>query len=208
LRRRRRAERVLARVRPLIEAAQGSASVWDLAQQYAALLADASAMPAEARQATATTTISEPALRPYRSWAHRALFLALLAEAGTDGLKILWRSELVVLLGMIAGTVSMAGVVIALVKQQQTDLRFPVRALTWVAAGFIGLQRMTSYIILVVMMQSQHVDTTQWGYIRALARLRPLETPWLLALLSISAGAAALFGAVGLLLLPRKPESA
>jgi hypothetical protein len=99
-------------------------------------------------------------------------------------------------------------VVVALVKQQQTDLKSPVRALTWAAAGFIGLQRVTGYIILLVMMQSQHLDGTQWGYIRALARLRPLETPWLLALLSISAGAAALFGAVGLLLLPRKRESA
>jgi hypothetical protein len=55
--------------------------------------------------------------------------------------------------------------------------------------------------MMVVMAPGQRLDGTQWGYIKAIADLRPLATPWWLAILSISAAAALLLGSTGLLLL-------
>ncbi len=205
LRRLRRAERVLALLRPLILASQGSPASETLPEQYSTLLTHANAVAAEARQPAVAT---EPAVSAYHSRAHQVLFLALLAEAAADALDIVWPGRLVILLGMLIGAVSTGAVVVALVKQHQTDLKFEVRVLAWAVAAFLGMQRITGYIILIVITQSQRLDGTQWGYITALAQLRPLETPWLLALLGISAGFATLAGVIGLVLLPRKTETA
>lgn len=204
LRRRRIAEKVLARLRPLIEAAQGSAPAEAVAPQYAALLANAGAMPAAPGQLSR----AEPALSAYRSRAHRILFIALLAEAMSGTLNILLPGLPAVFLHMMTGGVATCAVVIALVKQQQSDLKLAVRALTWSAAVFVGIRYLAGYVIMVGMTQGQQLDGTQWAYIKAIARLRPLETPWLLAAESITAGVAGLFGATGLLLMRRKTETA
>jgi hypothetical protein len=204
LRRRRIAEKVLARLRPLIEAAQGSASAEAVAPQYAALLANAGAMPAVPGQLLRT----EPALSAYRSQAHRILFIALLAEAVSGTLNILLPGLPAVFLKIITGGVATCAVLIALVKQHQSDLKLAVRALTWCAGVFEGIRSLAGYVIMVGMAQGQQFDGTQWGYLKAFAQLRPLETPWLLAVQSVSAGVAGLFGASGLLLMRRKPETA
>ena len=196
--RRRNAEKVLARIRPLIESAQGSATAESLASQYAALLANAHAAPAAPGQ---FSRVADPALRVYRSRAHQVLFGALLADAVADVLNILLPSIPVVLLNMLTGAVMAGAVMIALVKQHQTDLKASVRALTWVAAVFVGLGYLTGYVIMVVMAPGQDADATQWGYIKAIADLQPFQTPWWLAVLCITAAVGGLLGATGLLLL-------
>jgi hypothetical protein len=117
----------------------------------------------------------------------------------------------VVLLGMATGATLSGAVLIALVKQHQTDLKPAVRALTWVTAVFVGLGYLTGYIVMVVMTPGTDQDGTQWGYIKAIADLRPLHTTWWLAILSITATLAGLLGGIGLLLLRqhwREPETA
>ncbi len=201
LRRRRNAEKVLARIRPLIELAQGSATTESLAPQYAALLASANASPAMPGQ---FSHLTDPTVSAYRGRAHQILFLSLLADAIADTLNIFFPGVLVVLLTMITGAVLAGAVVIALVKQHQTDLEAAVRVLTWVVGGYVGLGYLTGYFIMMVMTQKQNQEGTQWGYVKALAGLRPFETPWWLAVLSITGALAALLGTTGLLLLRRR----
>jgi hypothetical protein len=198
LRRWRNAAKVLARLQPLIEAAQGRASAETIAPQYATLLAHASARTAAPGQFSRAL---DPALSAYRSRAHQILFLALLADAAAGTLNIFFPCVPVVVLNIITSAVLAGAVLIALVKQHDTDLKRAVRVLTWVAAGFIGTGYVTGYVIMIVMTPGQHLDGTQWGYIKAIADLRPLATPWWLAILTISGALAALLGATGLLLL-------
>lgn len=198
LRRRRNAEKVLARLQPLIEAAQGKVVAEMLASQYEVLLANAHALPAVPGQFSRAT---DPTVGAYRSRSHQILFIALLADAAADTLNIFLPCVPVVLLSVITGGLLAGAVVIALVKQHQTDLKVSVRVLTWVAAGFVGIGYAIGYVIMVGFVPRQHFDGTQWGYIKALADLRPFETPWWLAVLSITAAVGGLLGAGGLLLL-------
>jgi hypothetical protein len=200
LRRRRNAEKVLARIRPLIEAAQGSATAETVAPQYAALLATANATPAVSGQ---FSRVVDPTLTPYRSRAHSVLFSALLADALADVLNIFLPSVPVIFIGMITGAVLVVAVLVALVKQNQTDLKPAVRVVTWISTGFTAIGYFTGYIIMVVAAPREHFDGTQWGYVKALANLKPLETPWWLGVLSVSAAIAGLLGGLGLLLLRR-----
>jgi hypothetical protein len=208
LRRRRNAEKVLARLKPLLEAAQGSETAETLAPQYATLLANAHATPAAPGQ---FSRVADPTVSVYRSHAHQVLYCALLADALVDLLHIFLPCIPVVLLGMATGATLSGAVLIALVKQHQTDLKPAVRALTWVTAVFVGLGYLTGYIVMVVMTPGTDQDGTQWGYIKAIADLRPLHTTWWLAILSITATLAGLVGGIGLLLLRqhwREPETA
>lgn len=198
LRRRRNAEKVLARIKPLIESAQGSAAPEALAPQYAALLANAQVTPAAPGQ---FSRVVDPSLTVYRSRAHQVLYLALLADVGTDVLNIFLPCVPVVLLGMVSGAVVAGAVLIALVKQSQTDLKYAVRLVTWITAVFVGIGYIIGYVVMVVMAPGSREGGTQLGYIKAIADLRPLETPWWLGILSGSAVAAALLGSLGLLFL-------
>jgi len=198
LRRRRNAERVLARIKPLIEAAQGTAAVETIAAEYAALLSQAQAAPAAPGQ---FIRVTDPALGKYRSRAHQILFWALLADALAEVLNIFLPSIPTVLLCMATGAVLAGAVLIALVKQHQTDLKWAVRTTTWVAAVFVGLGYVGGSVLMAVMAPSGRLDGTQWGYIKAIADLHPLKTTWWLAVLSCTAVAAAALGASGLLLL-------
>jgi len=202
LRRRRNAEKVLWRIKPMIEAAQGSAPAETIASQYAALLANVNAMPATPGQ---FSRLADPTMSAYRSRAHRMLFFALLAGVVTDTLTIFFPCVLVVLLNMITGCTVAGAVVIALVKQHQTDLKPALRVLTWVIAGFVAISYVIGYVIMIVVTAGNELDGTQWGYIKAIAALRPFEKPWLLADLSITAALAGIFGTAGLLLL-RQPR--
>lgn len=201
LRRYRNAQKILARIRPLIESAQGGATAEMLAPQYAALLANADATPAAPGQ---FARVADSTVSAYRSRAHQILFFALLGDAVAAVLNIFLPCAPVVLLDITTGAVLAGAVVIALVKQNQTDLNFAVRVLTWITAVFVGIGYITGYVIMIVMAPGQHFDGTQWGYIKAIADLRPFDTPWWLAVLSISAAMAGLLGATGLLLL-RQP---
>jgi len=198
LRRRRNAEKVLARLKPLLELAQGSETAETLAPQYAALLANASARPAAPGQ---FSRLADPTLRVYRSHAHLVLFCALLADALADLLNIFLPCVPVVLLCLATGATLAGAVLIALVKQHQTDLKPAVRGLTWVTAVFVGLGYLTGHIMMVVLTPGMDQEGTQSGYIKAIANLQPLHTTWWLAILASTAALAGLLGGLGWLLL-------
>lgn len=198
LRRRRNAEKVLARLKPLIESAQGGLPREALAPQYDVLLAGAnavSAVPGEVMR------VMDAELQPYRSRIHVVLFCALLTEAFADLLNIFLPSLPVVVLNTLVGVLLGGSVVIALVKQHQTDLKPAVRVLTWASAVYVGLGYLASYVTMIAITPARRLDGTQWGYLKALAELKPLETPALMVVLLVSAIIAGLFGAIGLLFL-------
>lgn len=200
LRRRRNAEKVLGRLKPLIEASQGRTSAETFAPLYSTLLANANVSSAVPGQ---FARVAGPAVDAYRSRAHQVLFSALLADAMTRVIYIFLPSVPAVMLGIIIGAVVAIATLVALVKQHQTDLKRSVRVLTWVTAGFVGLNYLTGYANMFVVAPRLHNDGTQWGFVKAFAETRPLETPWLLAVLSIFATMAGLLGGIGLLWLRR-----
>jgi len=201
LRRRRNAEKVLARLRPLIDGAQGSATSETLAPQYQALLTSARAAPAFPGQ---ITRLAGPALGVYRGRSHAILFIALLAVAAAMMLNIFLPSTPVVLLELLVDGVLAIALIIALVKQHQTDLKPAVRVVTWIAAGVVGFGYIVGYVIMFLITAGGHnPDGTQWGYIRGVAELQPLETPWWLVILSITAAVNVALGVTGLLFLQK-----
>ncbi|HEV2695952.1 MAG TPA: hypothetical protein VG347_23900 [Verrucomicrobiae bacterium] len=199
LRRRRNAEKVLARLQPLIEAAQGAAAAETIAPQYQALLASAHALAATPGQ---ITRLADPAVSVYRGRSHQWLFITLLVAAVPELLNIFLPCSPVVFLEMIVSGILAVTLIASLVKQQQTDLKPAVRLVTWITAAAVAISYIVGYVVMFLITAGGHnTDGTQWGYIRGVAELRPLETTWFLVILSVTAAVHVLLGVTGLLFL-------
>lgn len=198
LRRLRNANKVLARIRPLIEAAQGTAPAETLAQQYASVLTTAQATPTATGQ---VARIIDPTVSHYDSKVHQILFMVLLAMMVADVLNIVLPSVATVIINSLVTLGVAAAVIISLVKQHDTDLKPAVRVITWIAAGYVGLSYVVGYITMVFLVRQDNFDGTQWGRIKAMAEIHPLESKgWLIAFL-LSATISGVLGLAGLLLL-------
>ncbi len=195
----RAARKVIARLKPFIEQAQGIISRTEGAAQLDAVLRqfDLTAAGAAGR----FLTVLSPATKLYRSRTHQMLFWLLLADAFVSALKIFLPSTAFVVLGMALAAALIGIAVLALVKQHNTDLKPFVRTLTWVAAIYIGVRYFVGYNLMVIMISPGRLNGLQWEYVTEIAKLDPLETPWLLAILVsslLSSGALGVLGMLGL----------
>jgi hypothetical protein len=198
LRRCRRAFKVLARLKPLIEAAQGGLAAETLAPQYDSLLAGANIAPAVPGQ---VVHLADSEVQVYRSRIHQILFCALLGAAVVDTLNIFLPNLPVIVLNTLLSALVAIAVLVALVKQHQTDLKPAVRVLTWCAAVYVGLGYLAGYVIMMAVIPAHGFDGTQWGYLKGLSELKPFETAWWLGVLVTSAAFSGIFGLLGLRML-------
>ncbi len=198
LRRLRNAEKVMARIRPLMESAQGTTAAETIVQQYSSALTSAQVVPATQGQAT---HLVDPTLEPYHSNAHRILFFLLLGLMVADALYIVLPSVVTVLLDMAVTAALTIYVLVALVKQNETDLKVAVRVVTWIACAFTAVSYIIGYVGRFSLAANGKLDSGEWGYIKALAAMRPLESSGRLATLLIGAAVAGILGVAGLLFL-------
>jgi hypothetical protein len=198
LRRVRNAEKVMGRIRPLIEAAQGTAQAEAMAEQYSSALAIANATAAAPGQAT---RLVDPTIEIYDSKSHKVLFLVLLGMMIADTFYIVAPSVVTVLFNMLVTAALAMCVLWALVKQNNTDLKQGIRTVTWLTCGYTVLSYMVGYVAMFILIPGQQMDGTQWAYIKALAKMKPMQTPGWLTTLLISASVSGILGIAGLLFL-------
>jgi MFS family permease len=202
LRRLRRARKIIARLQPLIETAQGTISQAEVSAQFQSILQQ---LNLTGSVAVGQTLPYVAIIRPYRSRMHRNLYCLLLVGALAFALNLFHPSEAVTFFELITQLALVAILVIALIKQDETDLKPALKTLTWVAAGYVTVNMLTGYIIMLATITTHPAlnanTNTQWGYVRSLATLRPDETPWFFWLLVATAGVSFVLGVWGNLLL-------
>jgi hypothetical protein len=199
LRRLRRARKVLARLKPLVNGAQGELLQEQLAAQLSAAMEAANVQPAVAGQSG--HAFLTRAVRPYRSNAHKVLFIALIADAVMSLVHIALPSLAVILISMIVGITATISLLIGLVRQSDSDLKAAVRYVTWTAAVFTGINYLVGYMVMIILIPARNLDGTQWEYIKALSEIQPLTTPWMLALLIFNTVVSATLGLAGIMFL-------
>jgi hypothetical protein len=193
------ARKAVARLRPLIEAAQGAVTP--------ELLQAAAATPAiDARRPFAT--VSARGRLPVRHDGgniHAALF-AMLTAVGLWRLLELFDNGVAIAIVSIMLNTSLMGLTIwALIRQLDTDLPVGVRRLAISSLGNIllsGLIGFSTMIIWLVDHPRARVDD-QWQLLKAYADLSPLSSMWLTGLYTVTIVLTVGLGVPGLLLLQR-----
>jgi len=189
LNRLRRARRVLNRIRPLIEAAQGRLSPEEIASSLANPTAP-DAPPVIARFRAAPAAVPS---RHYSGTAHLVLFWILLADVPLTALSVVYDSTWMDVVSVLLLLVTVACIIISLVKQHNTTLPAALKRLPWMVLGWTALMVVTAlaYGMVLVINDPDAVDRN----------LSPLENPAVLVMTVIGTTVSAALGIVGLRLL-------
>ncbi len=199
LNRLKKAIKVADDLRPLIRDAQRSIPSHDGNQQQAGPNG-----PNPTRSSKKTRISPQKDVRTENGRAHMILFGLLLF----DGL--LATSEFFVLHVMTTVVSSAASlctgivVIIALVRQHNSDLPGSLRSITWACLGFVGITFLMGYIVGMVMaFENPRVFYNQWDIIKSISALSPWDSPLKLSCNILVLCGAVLLAIPGLIILQR-----
>jgi hypothetical protein len=100
-------------------------------------------------------------------------------------------------------------VIIALVKQHDSDVMQSVRTLTWVTLGFVGISFVTGYIFGVVYaMKQPGIMVNQWKMLKSISGISPWESHFMLGITIFVICGALFLGLPGLLMLKKSHKPA
>lgn len=194
LRRLRTARKTLAILQPLIEQAQGSFN----SEALQAHLETTAQTPPPLQPGPSFAGQRRLGPSPYKGRTHSWFFAVLLFSGLLDIGHIFYHPVGFMAFEMIlsAGLVGLA--VVALVKQQGTDLDSATQTVTWISAIYLGILVAASYFEMMAMSITEPgAAVDQWTVLKRFAEMEPFETTWLLVSLVINIFVASGLGALG-----------
>jgi hypothetical protein len=169
--------KVMDRIRPHIQQAQGTLTREDLNQ--IPLQPDTRRASQGTRQ-TGASPVS--AVKHENGRAHMILFALLLIDGVlvTSGFFI---SRVVpTILSSVVSLCLGIFVIIALVRQHNSDLPGSLRTITWTTLGYVGVTFVVGYIVgMVFAFKNPSIAYNQWEMVKAIAGLSPWDSPLMLS---------------------------
>ena len=196
-------EPVMNRLRSIIERRQGriDPNIFDK-QSVSSSTQRTHRPPGGARQRTLS------AQRHEHGRAHLFLFALLVADGLIIAANFMLTHIALTLLGSAITMLLGICVVVALVKQHQSNLKRHLRTLTWAALGYVCFSFIAGYIISMgIAFRHPEILRNQWELFKLFAAASPLESPFIMTVHIIAISGAAVIGIPGLFML-KKPQQA
>jgi hypothetical protein len=144
------------------------------------------------------------ARRNEKGRAHMVLFVLLLIDGFLVSLGFLSSHVALTLLSSIASISMGIFVIVALVKQHDSNINGSLKAITWASLGFICINFVAGYVFsFVFAMQTPGVVYNQWEMLKSLSLLSPWESPLKLSYDIFTLCGALFLGIPGLFMLYR-----
>ena len=136
--------------------------------------------------------------------AHMGLFLLLLLDGVLVSLGFFRTHVILTLVSSIASLGMGIFVIVALVKQHDSHIGGPLKAITWASLGFVCINFAAGYVTSIVLaMQNPGVVYNQWEAFKSLSLLSPWESPLKLSFDIFTFCGALFLGIPGLFMLYR-----
>jgi hypothetical protein len=189
--------KVMDRLRSPIQSAQGTLSREDLSKIPSRRVHD-NAVNGPSLQAGKSKTTP----RHEKGRAHLALFGLLVLDGVLATSGFFFTHVIVTILSAVAGICMGILVIIALVKQYDSDISNALRAITWACLGFVAVTFVAGYAIsMVFAFKYPSIAYNQWELFKSISSLSPLENPWVLSFDIFTICGAFFLGISGLLML-------
>lgn len=196
LHRLRTAEKVIRKIRPLIEKIQGKLTS---EQVYAHTL--------KARQGDSfdepPKTLSAHARKPprhYHGKAHEVLFLVLVLDGMLTSVAFYYSHILLTLLAFGVNIAVGISVIVALVKQHQSDMKQKLQGMVWTIFGYWCICMLISYIVYFgILVKNSAAMHNQWEYLKAASALAPHDSLFLLSVYTFTMACSFSFGVIGIM---------
>jgi ABC-type multidrug transport system fused ATPase/permease subunit len=136
--------------------------------------------------------------------AHMGLFLLLLLDGVLVSLGFFFTHVILTLVSSIASIGMGIFVIVALVKQHDSHIGGPLKAITWASLGFVCINFVAGYVATIVLaMQNPGVVYNQWEVFKSMSLLSPWESPLKLSFDIFTFCGALFLGIPGLFMLYR-----
>jgi hypothetical protein len=199
LHRLKKAEPVMNRLRSIIERRQGRINPARFDHQ--AVLSDG---PQSEGYAGGAARRRPKGQKPERGRVHLFLFALLVADGLIAAAGFVLTHIGLTLLGSAVTLLLGICVVVALVKQHESNLKRPLRALTWVALGYVCFSFIAGYIISIgIAFRHPEILRNQWELFKLLSSATPWESPLLMTAHIVAISGAAVIGIPGLFMLKK-----
>ena len=196
------ARKVIETLRPVIERVQGGLSPEEvnINQQNEGVL-----------HATRTTQpLRQPHARGHEirhddGTIHMLAFALILLDGFLTGIELLRHSA--VIIGVSFGLTLLYSIciIIALVKQHESDIPGTVRRVTWASLGFLCVSYLLGYVLMVSTLMTSRPEkmVTQWDMYRVMLDLSPQDSPLVMGVYAFAATCSLVLGALGLVRVKR-----
>jgi hypothetical protein len=191
LRRLKKTEKALARLRPLIEGSQGALS----AESFR-----------KVRQEELSPGIKRTpkALNHEQGNFHIILFFLLLISALFITIDIFYQSVATSLISTLIILSASILLIVSLVKQTGSDLNKPLKVITWITMGYFLIVYISSYaVFFYVTIKNLEIRNDQWELIKVSLSMSPMDYPWLMKLSIFCLSSSMIIGISGLVLTVR-----
>lgn len=194
---------VMNRLKSLIEQRQGRIDPETFGQQAA-------------HPATNQTQRSSPggnrqirtAKKPEKGRVHFALFVLLVVNSVFIAFSFFYTHVALSLLSTAVSMLMGICVVVALVKQHESNLKQSLRTLTWATLGYVCFSFIAGYVVsLTLTFKHPEIWQNQWELFKLLSSISPSESPLLMGVNIIALSGAIFIGIPGLLML-KNPQQA
>lgn len=133
---------------------------------------------------------------------HLWLFLFLILDGLIVTAGFMFTHVALTLLGSAVTMLLGIFVVVALVKQHESNLKRTLRSLTWAALGYVCFSFIAGYVISMgIAFKHPEILRNQWELFKLLSNTTPWESPLVMTVHIISLCAAAVIGIAGLFML-------
>ena len=196
------ARKVIETLRPVIERVQGGLSPEEV---------NINQQNEEVLHATRTTQpLRQPHARGHEirhddGTIHMLAFALILLDGFLTGIELLRHSA--VIIGVSFGLTLLYSIciIIALVKQHESDIPGTVRRVTWASLGFLCVSYLLGYVLMVSTLMTSRPEkmVTQWDMYRVMLDLSPQDSPLVMGVYAFAATCSLVLGALGLVRVKR-----
>jgi hypothetical protein len=190
------ARKVIETLRPVIERVQGRLNPEEVNMDQ----------NEEVLHATRTTQpLQQPHARRHKirhdgGSIHLLAFALILLDGFLTGIELLYHSS--VIIGASFGLTLLYSIciIVALVRQHESDIPGPVRKMTWASLGFLCVSYLLGYVLMVSTLMTSRPEkmVTQWEMYRVMLDLSPQDSPLVMGVYAFTATCSLVLGALGL----------
>ena len=191
--------KVMDCIRSHIQSAQGTLS-WEDLSKIPARRVNGNAVNGPSLQAGKSKTTP----RHEKGRAHLVLFGLLVLDGVLASSGFLFTHVIVTILSSVAGICMGISVIIALVKQYNSNMSNALRAITWACLGFVAITFLAGYVMTMVFaFKNPGIAYNQWELFKSRSSLSPWENSLVLGFDIFTICGAFFLGISGLLMLKK-----
>ena len=140
--------------------------------------------------------------KPEKGRVHLALFVLLVVDSVYIAFSFFYTHVALSLLSTAISMLMGICVVVALVKQHESNLKQSLRTMTWAALGYVCFSFVAGYIVSITLtFNHPEIWQNQWELFKLISSISPWESPLMMAINIIALSGAVLIGVPGLLML-------